>query len=288
MPVNSRKLIGPGPRAGALSLVLIAAALTGCNNSGSKHGKYTAEHISAAQERMSMLKSGTEWQMAQQQFLSGDLEKSFKTVNRSIAINPKVAKSHVLRGRILIEKGRLEEARDSLLEAEKLAADNVEVQYYLGIIHEQFSQPTEVLARYQKAADLDTGNVQYVIAAAEMMAQIGQLDQAEQYINDRKQNFEYNAAVRQSLGHIAMLRGDPETAAERFNEAMLLAPDDPAIMEDVAQSQFAAGNFAEAEFATSKLLEREENKDRATSSSCGPSVSCRSTGPSRPARCCSN
>ncbi len=29
---------------------------------------------------MSQLKSGTEWQMAQQQFLAGELEKSLKTV----------------------------------------------------------------------------------------------------------------------------------------------------------------------------------------------------------------
>jgi Flp pilus assembly protein TadD len=262
MPLISRPSKSPGRLAGAFSLVCLAASLlAGCNGTN-QHGKYTEEFKSQAQERMSMLKSGTEWQMAHQQFLAGDLDKSLKTVNRSLAINPRVAKSHVLKGRILIEKGRLEEARDSLLEAEKLDAENVEAQYYLGIVHEQFSQSADALARYQKAADLDTANPQYVIAASEMMCQLGQFDQAEQYINARKQNFEYNAALRQSLGHIAMLRNDPKTAAERFNEALLLAPDDDAILEDVAMSQMACGNFSEAEFAASKLLEKADNKDR--------------------------
>lgn len=262
MPVNSRRFSGPGRLAGALSLTLIAGALLGGCNGLNEHGKYTGEHKSQAQQRMSMLKSGTEWQMAHQQFLAGDLDKAFKTINHSLAINPGVAKSHVLKGRILIEKGRLEEARDSLLEAEKLDADNVEAQYYLGIIHEQFRQPAEALARYQKAAELDTANPQYVIAAAEMMLQLEQFDQAEQYLNQRKTNFEYNAAVRQELGHIAMLKGDPKSAAERFNEALLLAHDDLTILEDIAQSQMACGNFAEAEFAASQLLEKEQNKDR--------------------------
>lgn len=257
----ARRRMVTGRFASLIACSMIAGVLAGCNGAG-QHGKYTQEHKSQAQERMTLLKSGTEWQMAQQQFLSGDIEKAYKTVNKSIAMNPRVPKSHVLKGRILIEKGRLEEARESLIEAEKLDPENVDAQYYLGIIHEQFSQPSEALARYQKAAELDPGNAQYVVAAAEMYIQLGQLEQAEQFINDRKKNFEFNAALRQSLGHIAMLRGDHQTASQRFNEALLLAPDDTAILEDVAQSQMACGNFAEAEFAASKLLEREECKDR--------------------------
>lgn len=247
-------------RAFALVVVAGAAVMAGCN--GSQHGKYTAEHKAQAQERMALLKSGTEWQMAHQQFLAGDLDKALRTVNKSLALNPTVTKSHVLKGRILIEKGRLEEARESLLEAERLDASNVEAQYYLGIVHEQFSQAQEALTRYLKAAELDSANPQYVVAAAEMMVQLGRLDEAEAFINERKQSFEYNAAARQCLGHIAMLRGDAKAAAERFDEALLLAPDDSAILEDLAQAHMTAGNFAEAEFAVSKLLERDENTGR--------------------------
>ena len=50
-------------------------------------------------------------------------------------------KSHVLKGRILIEEGKLEQARASFLEAEKLDEDCVEAQYYLGIVHERFNEP---------------------------------------------------------------------------------------------------------------------------------------------------
>jgi len=234
--------------------------LSGCNSG--KHGKFTSEGKAQAQERMSSLKSGTEWNMAHQQFLAGEVDKALKNVDKSIALNPTVPKSHVLRGRCLIEKGRLEEARTEFLEAEKLEASNVEAQYYLGIVHEQFSQPAEALTRYQRAADLDTANAQYVVAAGEMLVQQGKLDDAEAYLVAHKTNFEYNAALKQLLGHIAMLRNDPRLAAERFSDALLLAPDDNAILEDLAQAHMGAGNFAEAEFAATKLLEKDQNKDR--------------------------
>ncbi|MCC6320287.1 MAG: tetratricopeptide repeat protein [Phycisphaerales bacterium] len=250
--LSLRRLVVP-------ALVTIAASLTGC---GQKHGEYTSAHISAAQEKMSILKSGTEWQMAQQQFLAGDLDKALKTVNRSLAINPNVPKSHVLKGRILIEKGRLEDARECLLEAEKLDDKNVDAQYYLGIVHEQFNQPADALTRYNRAADLDSANPQYPVAAAEMLVQMGKLDEAEQLLNGKKTVFQYNAAVRQSLGHIAQLRQDHAAAVRCFDEALLLAPDDSAILEDLAQAQFSAGQYAEAEYSLNRLLALPENTGR--------------------------
>src|SRR5687767_5935812 len=96
-------------RSHARTIVPVLALLTLAGCAG--HGNYTQERVNAAGARMSQLKSGTEWQMAQQQFLAGELDKSLKTVDRSIALNDQVPKSHTLRGRILVEKGRLEEAR---------------------------------------------------------------------------------------------------------------------------------------------------------------------------------
>lgn len=233
-------------------------ALAGCAG----HGKYTQERINLATERMAQIKSGTEWQMAQQQFLSGELDKALKTVDRSIALNDQVPKSHVLRGRILVEKGRLEEARASFLNAEKLDPTFVDAQYYLGIVHERFNDHQEALARYQRAMQLDETNPQYVVAAAEMLVHLGRSDEAERLLEQRRADFQYNAALRQSLGHIAMMKGESERAATLFSEAQLLAPDDLTIVEDLLHAQVACRNFADAEYNSGKLLESDEYKDR--------------------------
>ena len=72
----------PARRAIACLALAAAATLAGC--SGAKHGQYTQEHLSAAQVKMDMLKAGTQWQMANQQFLSGDLSKSLKTAGYEV------------------------------------------------------------------------------------------------------------------------------------------------------------------------------------------------------------
>jgi len=241
-----------------LALLAAAGTLAGCAG----HGQYTKDHIAAANSKMSMLKSGTEYQMAQQQFMAGDLEKAGKTIDKSLALNPEVPKSHVLRGRVLLEKGRLEQSREAFTRAEELDPKNFEAQYYLGIIHERISEPQPAMERYLAAATLDPTNPQYLVAAAEMLMAMTKMDEAETLLNSRKEQFRYNPAVRQTLGHIAMLREDPKLAAQLFAEALTLAPDDTSIIEDLVRSNMACGRYGEAEFHVARLLEREENKGR--------------------------
>lgn len=253
MPLSTRRALVP-----AFALVAAAGLLSGCTG----HGEYTKKHISQANEKMAMLKSGTEWNMAQQQFLAGDLDKSLKTVDRSIALNSNVPKSHVLRGRVLMERGRLEEAREAFLEAEKLNPEFVDAQYYLGIIHERVNQPDEAMTRYKRAMELDKSNPQYLVAASEMLISRGRLDEAESLIQAHQQTFQYNPAVRQIQGHIALLKDDPNGATEKFEQALLLAPGDPMILEDLIQAQVAASRFADAEVNIAKLLDKDGYKER--------------------------
>ncbi len=243
--------------------LLAAASLGagGCNQNG-RHGNYTKEGVKLAQTRISQLKSGTEWQMAQQQYLGGDLDKALKSVDKSIALNPGVAKSHVLRGRILIEKGEIERAQQSLNTALEIDAVNVDAHYFLGIVHERFRMDQQALEYYQKAAELEPSNPQYTLAAAEMLVNLSRIDEAEQLLSARKESFGYSAAIRQTLGHIAVLRGQHDKAADYFSDALLLAPDDPAILEDLARSQIACGRFGDAEFNLDRLLKLEQNSDR--------------------------
>ncbi len=247
--------------ASAVLALALAATLTGCGGTGG-HGKSTTAFLSQAQDKMSMLKSGTEWQMAHQQFLAGDLDKALKTVDRSIALNEKVPKSHVLRGRIMLEKSRLEEARKEFLAATTLDPAFVEAHYYLGIVYERVNQPEDALAAYRKAMELDSANAQYVVAGAEMLVAQNRLDEADQLLTDRKQFLQYNAAIRQTQGHIAQLRSDDKRAVQLYAEALLLAPGDQSITEDLIQAHMSCGQFADAESFLTKLLDKEPNQNR--------------------------
>lgn len=249
-------------RTTALRLAIFSAAALALAGCAAEKPKYAKEGLESAKSNMAMLKSGTDWQMAMQHYQAGDLDKALKAVDKSLGVNPGVAKSHVLRGRIMLEKGRLEDARLSLLKGEELEPTNIDAQYFLGILAERRGQTDEALTRYLKAADLDINNPQHVIAAAEMHIAAGRLDAAEQLLTERAHNFDTSAAVRQTLGHIAMLRNDPARASKHFNEALLLAPKDPRVLEDLASAQIAAGFFADAEYNLQVLLEDPSSQER--------------------------
>jgi Flp pilus assembly protein TadD len=238
--------------------LLGAGGLAGCVG----HGKHTGEHLARAQDRMSALKAGTEWDRAKQQFLAGDLDGALKTVDGSIDMNDSVAKSHALRGRILLEAGRLEQSIPSFRRALAIDPEHVDAHYFLGIVYERFRQHEEALSHYEQAARIDESDPQYVIAAAEMLIELDRLEDAEALLESRAGVFEHNAGVRQTYGHIAMLRGNAEKAVELFSEARLLAPDDISVVEDLAMAQLAAGEYAEAEFSLRRLLSDESYRLR--------------------------
>lgn len=238
----------------ALAAGLAASSLTGCAGSGSYTKQTSLDH----QAKMDVMKSATEYDMARQSYFAGDLAKALERVDRSIAINNQVAKSHVLRGRILIEMGALDGALDSLHTAEALSPENVDAQYYLGLVYERLAEHDEALTHYQAAADLNPEDAQYVVAAAEMLVDEGRVDEAQSYILSRRERFDHNAGVRQTLGHIAMIQGDHARALAMFSEARTLAPDDTDILEDLAQAQVALGRYAEAAGNLGKLLKDEE------------------------------
>ena len=141
--------------AAAVSIAALVA-LAGCGG----HGQYTKEGMTAAQARQQQFKSAQVYDMSRQAFLAGDLDKALKHIDRCVQMNPSVAKSQVLRGRILSERGDLEHAVEAFLQAEALDPKNVEAQYYLGIVYERFTQKDKALERYLKAAELGTTDPQ--------------------------------------------------------------------------------------------------------------------------------
>ncbi|GIW73784.1 MAG: hypothetical protein KatS3mg103_0306 [Phycisphaerales bacterium] len=248
----------------AARLVLLAGAVVAAGSLGgcASGSRSAAEARNAAAERMAAMKSGTEWDMARQAFLSGDPQKALEHIDRSIALNDSVVRSHVLRGRIMMELGNFEEAMASLGKAEVLDPEDVDTQYFLGVAYERMGEKEQAMERYQRAAELDTARAIYAVAAAEMLIDIGRLDDAESYLKDRLELYRHSAGIRQTLGHIAMMREDPEQAVSWFTEARFLAPDDEGVQEDLARAEFAAGRFAEAEFNLADLLGKKGFEDR--------------------------
>ncbi|MBL9002160.1 MAG: tetratricopeptide repeat protein [Phycisphaerae bacterium] len=228
------------------TVLILAAGLTLVLSGCGSHGKYTAAHLSGAKLKMNALKAATEYQMAHQAFLAGDLNKALRHIDHSLSLNSDVVKSHVLKGRIFLEKNDPEKAEACFTYAQSEEPDNVEAAYFRGVLAERVSRKEEALAHYTKAADLAPTDAQYCIAAAEMMIDLGRVPDAKVYLEQREGGFVHNAGVKQVLGNIAMLTGDTARAEVLFTEARLLAPDDTIIRECLVRALMANQKYAEA------------------------------------------
>jgi len=257
LPVASRKR----GRRGAVFAAAIAA-LTVLHTSGCGRGRYVAEGLTLAQQRQAQMKSGTEWSMAHQAFLAGDLDKAMTRIERSLAINPEVAKSHALLGRILMEQSHLGPALRAFAEASRLDPELVDAHYYAGVALERLDRPADAFLSYDRAATLDPGNAQHAVAAAEMLIDQGRAPDAREYLEHYQAEHEFSAGVKHTLGHIALLEGRSDLAERLLREAVLLAPDDPSIVVDLIDAQLASGRFALAERHLAELLRRPEMRDR--------------------------
>lgn len=247
---NTRIILGTA--LGALAL------LTGCQG----HGEQVAGAKNIAVQRLDGLKAATEFQMAEAAFSNEDLDKAMKHVSMSIQLNGSVVRSRVLLGKIFMEQGNFEQAAKALADAEAIDPKSVEPQYYMGLLNERTARKEAALARYLKAAELDPSDAQYTLAAAEVMIDLGQVPEAKQFLEEHREQFENNAGIRQTLGHIAMMQGDLDSAVKEFGDARLLAPENQGIAEDLARAFFETEQFAEAENILSRILTNAINKDR--------------------------
>ena len=230
-------------------LTLGLALLAGCAG----HGDYTTEGMNLAEARLVAVKAAAEYNMAEQAFLAGDLDKADRTLSRGIDLAPDVAKNHVLLGRLRLEQGRIGEAAAALERASELNTDLAEAHYYRGVVAERLRQPAAAADHFLAAAAAEPLDPQYVVAAAEALVDLDRLADAEATLM-HSPVADHAPAVRQLLGHIAMIRGLPGEAADRFAEAALLAPDSDAIREDLVAALIASGRFARAEHELKRLL----------------------------------
>ncbi|MBL8746328.1 MAG: tetratricopeptide repeat protein [Phycisphaerae bacterium] len=226
------------------------------------HGRYTSEAKADAEKRAGQLKAATQFDMATQQFESGDLDRALRTTDSTIALTPEVSVPYLLRGRILLEMGKPEEALAALEKGESIDPKNADFSYYRGVVLESVGRRTAALEAFTQAAAIAPTDLKHRLAASEIMTELGWLDQAESLLVENQSAFQYSPGLRQMLGHIAMMRGDTPQAVEQFQEAVVLGPDDPALVEDLSRALIAAGRFTDAEQCLKRLMDNAKYRDR--------------------------
>lgn len=243
-------------RAEGLLLAAALLVLPACSSS-----PVTEKAREEARGRMNAVNAQLLADQAKQGFEGGQFEKALKNIDGAIDRSPEIASFHVMRGRILLEMHRLEASMDSFKRAVELDPGNADANYFAGIIYQRWQNNEKSYESYHAAMDIDVENVQYALATAEALVAMKKFDQARQLINEKRQRFQNNGAMRQLLGQISMMEGDPAEASRNFAEARLMDPDDNSLLEELMQAQFASSQFAKCLDSLKTLQARTGDKD---------------------------
>ncbi|MCC6910023.1 MAG: tetratricopeptide repeat protein [Phycisphaerales bacterium] len=215
-----------------------------------------------ANTRLNTNKAELGAQQARQDFEVGNLKNALFNINGAIELSPDNPSYHIMQGRILIEMNHLDPAMQALRQATTLDPNGGDAHYYAGLIYQRWSDLANAVEEYQAALRTNPTNADYMLASLETLISMRRLDEAEALIESSRPHFENNAAVRRSQGHLAMLRDQPVLAAEHFQKALLLNPDDKSIIEVLILAYMKAGNFAKAEYYLDQLFRESEFAQR--------------------------
>ena len=227
-------------RHATLTLLIITTGLCGCDGPS----KVGLENREKAYDRMDLVNAKLVHEQAQSAFETGQLERARTLMAEAIERYPYEPSWYTLSGRILLEQHKLDEAKGMFEHAIELNENCSECHYYLGVLHERWSDDAAAAEHFSSASELDPNRPQYVLAHAEALIATEQLDAAGELVESHMDHFEHHAGLRHLLAQISMLQGEHNEAATHCEAARLLAPDDEGMAHDLVHMRFAAGDWA--------------------------------------------
>lgn len=246
-----------------LALLTITASVVmvgGCEALTPHNGHQKA--MNNASGRWNAMRSGSMLKLAQQQFDTGDLEQSEKTLVEAMSVDATNAALHVLSGRIAIEHGQLERAVDRFEFALTLDPKQVSALYYQGVVYQRWQQYDKAYAVYQRAYDMQSDNVSFLLAMGEMLVSMDKKTEAINLLKSKVTYFDQNAAIRSALGQLYYMTDDYTNAVKYLKEASYLSPDNLRMIENLASAQLAAQQFGDAISNIERLVKEPVNANR--------------------------
>lgn len=239
-------------------ILLLPILLASCveNNEFGTRKEVVKQHWSSVRSQLK-LQAGSE------SFKAGQMKQAMDYTQEAIALTPEAAPGYVLLAKILFERGETAAAGNALERAadctDKYPQSKAEIAYLQGLIAQRYRQFTEAHDLYEQAFKLEPMNAHYLAAVAEMLVAMGRLDEALEVTRDRWTDFEQNATIRALAGRIYVMLSKFEQAADAYQDAARLAPDDKLLQLHLGTSLARAGRWEEACATLAPLMDTDLN-----------------------------
>jgi len=184
----------------------------------------------------------------------GDASSAIGYLLRATELAPGQLEAWLTLADLLRGQGRAAEAEDSLRTAQAHTAPSAHLQALLAEVINGQGRSDEALAAFQLAAQLAAeqaaGEVAQRVALhlSALQWAAGQQDAARQTLQLAQKSFPGNPDLARQFGSLLLEMAEPRRALASFKVALQAAPEDVALLMDVARAQLAVGEqAAEAE-----------------------------------------
>lgn len=241
-----------------MSCALLASVVFGCGGPT----KTGIEARKVASDRFNRVGGAVASDQAAQALDAGQFKDALTQIDRVVVAFPTDPKARLMRGRIVLEMGRLELAMTEFKNAAQLDPSCAQCVYYQGVISQRWGRDEDALKEYAAALTIEPTSVHYLLAQAETLLVLGRVEEAKALIEDTSCHFEFSSALAQMRSEIAAADGDSVKALEFMELAVTLAPNPSVYQEDLALIAFRAKEWDRCLIAIStlppKTLERDD------------------------------
>jgi tetratricopeptide (TPR) repeat protein len=243
----------------AAIFTIVVIAVSGCASSNAPKQPTQTEAATAQwnDARASVLDG-----LAEDQFKTGNFEKSRLTIDEAIRLEPKNASFRILSAKLGIEQGELELAERELTSARALDPRLAEADYYSGVICQRWQQPDAAADFYQSASEKNPGELAYVLAHAEMLVSMNRRTEAIALLQEKMSFFEHSASIRDAVGELLVQDGQYARAVDTLQEATVLDSDDLSIRSHLAMACFLNNDYRNAADLFARLLNNPDFNNR--------------------------
>lgn len=239
-------------------LGIVMGALTGCQQQTFQESKIEAN------KRWLHTRAQMQYGVAAEHLKAGQLDKAKLKAMEALALDENYAEARVLLGKVLIEQGQYGPARTELTKVCTQNPKQVEATYLLGVAQEKEGALTDALESYRKVIALDGRNVAAILAAAEVMVEMGQIREAQVHIENYMNLAPEDPGMCEIAGRLAMMQRDFAKAADHYRLACDQDPRNVFYQDALAKALYMGGRHKEAVEVLARIVAQKDYKPTAS------------------------